>query len=68
MLMCICATDCMACCHTARIEFAVHNDRALTLLTWILCVQAETSGTVSKMLVENGTPVTPGQPLLVIKS
>ena len=32
------------------------------------CAQAETSGTVSKMLVENGTPVTPGQPLLVIKS
>jgi biotin carboxyl carrier protein len=31
-------------------------------------MQAETSGTVSKMLVENGTPVTPGQPLLVIKS
>lgn len=34
----------------------------------VLHAQAETSGTVSAMLVDNGTTVTPGQPLLVIKS
>lgn len=54
--------------HMACADAVVHNDLTITLLTLILCMQAETSGTVSKMLVENGTPVTPGQPLLVIKS
>ena len=67
MLMCICH-GLHGMLPYSSYRFAVHNDRAFTLLTWILCVQAETSGTVSKMLVENGTPVTPGQPLLVIKS
>lgn len=28
--------------------------------------QAEVSGTVVKLVVENGSPVTPGQPLLII--
>ena len=29
--------------------------------------QAEVGGTVTKLIVDNGTPVTPGQSLLVIK-
>lgn len=30
-------------------------------------MQAEVSGTVVKLCVDNGTPVTPGTPLLIIK-
>ena len=30
-------------------------------------IEAEASGTVVKILAENGKPVTPGQPLLIIK-
>ena len=30
-------------------------------------MQAEIGGTVTKLIVDNGTPVTPGQALLVIK-
>lgn len=30
-------------------------------------IEAEVSGTVVKLVVENGTPVTPGQPLLIIE-
>ena len=39
----------------------------LLLLLLLLLLQAEVSGTVVSVLVENGQPVAPGQTLLIIK-
>ena len=45
--------------------------KARLLDAWVtevgVLVQAEVGGTVTKLIVDNGTPVTPGQSLLVIK-